>query len=464
MSEGNSKPSTSNNSGGEFTIIQRNGGAVLLRAGYQYTKKITFKSGCITWRCVNWRKKCPAYINIKENNIIKEKSHQCKPDEIKNVVDQKLHECREKVLSSNFSPIPNIYNNFMSEFENAGLDLLKKLPSFGNIKSSLYNARNKKAGVTKIQCNLPEEVIVPLQFKEFVLADYYNESSETRIIVFADSEVLEQIKHIKIYFSDGTFECCPKPIVQLYSIHGDLGSNEEHTRIVPLMYVLLNRKTEEIYTTLFQVLKEHIPDWEPLIYVTDYEQAAMNAISKVFPSVEVKGCYFHFSHNVWKKAKALNLTKEKRLRKHVALSALLPLLPREFISDGWCYLMEDSPESNEIQQFNDYMVTQWLEDENFVNIWCVHNQRHRTTNAVESWHKKLNSTLPKKPNLFQLLKVLKDDASLQKVNIKKHNFELPNPKRRLTKVIANDNWFKHVTNELLSGKITVGHCLEKLRL
>lgn len=377
---------------------------------------------------------------------------------------QKLNECREKVLSSNFSPIPRIYNDFKSEFHNAGLNLLKKLPSFASIKSSLYDARNKEVGVSKIQCNLPEEVTIPMQFKALVLVDYFDRSSNIRIIVFADKETLEHIKHIKVYLSDGTFQSCPKPFIQLYSIHGDLGSNEEQTRIVPLFYVLLNRKNEETYTTLFRLLKSHISDWEPLKYVTDYEKAAMNAISTVFPLVEVKGCYFHFSHNVWKKAKALNLTKDKRLRKHVALSALLPLLPRNFISDGWCYVMEDSPESKDIQEFNDYMVTQWLDDESFVDIWCAYNQRHRTTNAVESWHKKLNSTVPKRPNLFQLLKALKDDIDLQKVNIKQYNFELPNFKRRLTEAIVTDNWFEHVTNQLLSGKITVGHCLEKLKL
>ncbi|XP_026736837.1 uncharacterized protein LOC113500301 [Trichoplusia ni] len=464
MSQDNSQPSTSANNSGELTFIKRNGGIVLLRAGHQYSKKTDYKSGCSTWRCINWRKKCQGYINIKENKIIKETNHQCEPNEINNEIALKLHECREKVVSSNFSPVTKIYNDLVTEFNDSGMNLLKALPTFENIKTTLYYARNKEAGVSKIQCKQPEEVTIPLQFKDFVLADYYDESTNIRIIVFGHSEVLKNIKNVNFFLSDGTFQSCPKPFVQLYTIHGDLGSDEEHTRIVPIMYALLDRKSEEAYTILFRVIKDHIPEWKPVKYMTDFEKAAMNAITTVFPSVEVKGCYFHFTHNVWKKAKSLNLTKQKRLRRHVALSALLPLLPRQFISDGWCYIMEDGPDSKEIQEFNDYMVTQWLEDEAFVDIWCAHNQRHRTTNAVEAWHKKLNSCLPSHPNLYQVLKVLKDDANLQCIKINQVNFDMPNSKRRLPKDVAADKWYEHVTNQLLAEQITVGHCLEKFRL
>lgn len=273
-------------------------------------------------------------LNIRGNNIAKEIRHQCEPSEVDNVIAKELHDCREKVLSSSFSPIPNIYNKLKADFSDAGLDLIKKLPSFSKIKTALYKVRNKQASISKIQCKFAQEVEIPSQFKDFVLCDHYDESSNTRIIIFADKNILKYVKLIKFYLSDGTLDCCPKPFVQLYTIHGDLGSDEEHTRIVPLIYALVNRKNEDLYKKLFQLVKEQIPEWEPLQYITDFEKAAMNAITTIFPSIEIKGCYFHFTHNVWKKANKLNLTKDKRFRKHIALSALLPLLPREYISDG----------------------------------------------------------------------------------------------------------------------------------
>lgn len=480
-------PSTSSGKPRELTFIHRNGGLVLLRAGHQYTKKRENKNGWSHWRCVNVKdcsgslqikvcfKNLPFFnfksvsicnnilLSLQDGNISNEKNHKCKPDKVKNSMAKEINKLRETVLKSDFTPIPKIYNTFKSQFSEAEHNLVKKIPTFKNLKTNLYVARNKDAGVSKIKCKSVDEVEIPSQFRDFVLHDYEDESN-TRIIILAHPNQLTQMAKIKVYQCDGTFQCCPLPFLQLYSIHGDFGSDEEHTRMVPLIYVLLNSKTEKTYITLFEILKQNIPGWEPSKFMTDFEQAAMNAISTVFPSVEVKGCYFHFSKNVWKKAKDLHLTKDAITRRHVRLSSLLPLLPRDLISEGWCYIMEDSPETGAIEAFNNYMVSQWLEDESFVDTWCVFSERHRTTNPVESWHMKLNTTVPKNANLYQLLKALKEDADLQSVVTKQYTTNAPNAKRRVTETLVKNQWIKHVTNQLLEKKISVGHCLEKLRL
>lgn len=90
-----------------------------------------------------------------------------------------MHDSREKLLSSSFSQIPNIYNNFKADFNDAGLNLIKKLPSFTQIKTALYDARNKQAGISKIQCKTVQEVEIPSQFKDFVLVNHYDETSDT---------------------------------------------------------------------------------------------------------------------------------------------------------------------------------------------------------------------------------------------------------------------------------------------
>lgn len=372
---------------------------------------------------------------------------------------KKLNDFRGTVVNSDFTPIPRIYNKFKSEFYNNEINLVKNIPSFVSIKSNLYKARNREAGVSKIQYKSASEVEIPSRFRDFVFYDHKNESSSTRIVILSSPNQVALIPKLKLFECDGTFDCCPAPFVQLYTIHGDLGSDEDHTRIIPLIYVLLNNKKEETYKTLFEILKQKIPEWDPLKLITDFEQAAMNAISTVFPSVVLKGCYFHYTKNVWKKAKDLNLTKNTITRRHVRLSSLLPLLPRQHISEGWCYIMEDTPNTEAIQEFNNYMVSQWLEDESFVDIWCVHGERHRTTNAAESWHMKINTTVPKNSNIYQLLIALKEDANLQTVISNQVK-----TKRCAGETIIKNQWIKYVTDQLVDKKITVGHCLEKLKI
>lgn len=61
------------------------------------------------------------------------------------------------------------------------------------------------------------------------------------------------------------------------------------------------------------MIKSQIPEWTPTTFKSDFEKAAMNAISTVFRNIVIKGCYFHFSQAVWKKGKQLNLTNSINL-------------------------------------------------------------------------------------------------------------------------------------------------------
>lgn len=59
------KPSMSTKFTEGLTFIKRNGGVVLLRTGYQYTKKRVNKNGWSFWRCVNvQRYKCNGSLQI----------------------------------------------------------------------------------------------------------------------------------------------------------------------------------------------------------------------------------------------------------------------------------------------------------------------------------------------------------------------------------------------------------------
>ena len=54
---------------------------------------------------------------------------------------------------------------------------------------------------------------------------------------------------------DGMFKTVPRIFCQLYAIHAPIGA-EDNSRVLPLVYVLMTRKTEELYKWLFNDLSE----------------------------------------------------------------------------------------------------------------------------------------------------------------------------------------------------------------
>jgi hypothetical protein len=77
------------------------------------------------------------------------------------------------------------------------------------------------------------------------------------------------------------------------------------------------------------------------------------------------------------------------------MCAALAHMPLDAIDEGWLHIMESSPDYSKVQDFNDYFVEQWLENDVIQYIWNCNGERHRTTNALEEWHNRLNRAIGK---------------------------------------------------------------------
>jgi hypothetical protein len=297
-----------------------------------------------------------------------------------------------------------------SHLSNITNELVTKIPPFSKVKSAMYKYRNKSANLKKIYYKTLDDIEIPEKFHSFLLGAFIDE--DIVIIIFCSDEAKDIMKTCNLFFGDGTFKSCPHPFTQLYTLHGDLGSSQQTTNIVPLVYALMNKKSTEAYTALFSIVKSQIPEWKPHTFQSDFEAAAMGAFKKVFKLTSIKGCYFHFTQAIWKKGGELGLNKSKFLRKQVALSAVLPLLPEDKIIEGWFYIASLSPDGEQSKKFRKYMLQFWLKDD-FPKVWCVFGAKHRTTNALEGWHNKLNRKINKKfPSLLRLLNVLYEDNKI----------------------------------------------------
>ncbi|XP_061713897.1 uncharacterized protein LOC133522565 [Cydia pomonella] len=161
----------------------------------------------------------------------------------------------------------------------------------------------------------------------------------------------------KQFFGDSTFKRVPKPFKQLFTLQLDIGSNENHTNIVPVVYALLPDKTKRTYIRLFEALKRIRTLKRELsldidFFKCDYEVGQYKAFRMVFPQAKLTGCYFHFNKNVWDKGEEMNLTSTKEGRHAVRLTANLPLIPTACIADAWINIIQITPDTDEMRDFH----------------------------------------------------------------------------------------------------------------
>lgn len=255
---------------------------------------------------------------------------------------------------------------------------------------------------------------------------------------------------MKEFFVDATFHSCPFPFYQLLSIHGDFGSNENTTNTRPLIYVLMPNKMQTTYATVFHLIKSQLPELEFKIMHCDFEIALWNGLLEVYPNTSIKGCFYHWNRNMWRMGKKLG-HKNKDEKQIIGMCSILPLLPKEWILDGWQYIQSEYDAINlTMPEFMAY-VQRLLKKP--IDTISVFGQRHRN-NIMESFHSTLNKRLNKNVTLLRLLNILIENESFINTGI---------PNRRRKQYLIRDDKIRQTMMLLITGEISVGHALEKLR-
>lgn len=119
--------------------------------------------------------------------------------------------------------------------------------------------------------------------------------------VFASSPILAKIEGMAVrhFHVDATFKVVPfGEFRQLLVIHINV---DEHT--FPLIYVLMTRKTQEAYCSVFQYIEENVCHLRPNSFMTDYETGLRNALRFVYTIAKIEGCWFHYCQVIKKNAR-----------------------------------------------------------------------------------------------------------------------------------------------------------------
>ncbi|GBM73699.1 hypothetical protein AVEN_177747-1 [Araneus ventricosus] len=309
-------------------------------SGYQYRKFRSNIENIITWLCINERsEKCKGILKTKDNCVVSEMTHSCKPNEAKIDVKKQVANIRRRVCETDLS-VSKIYQEEIFSLFQRGYEIMTEIPTLSSIKSSLHKTRRRVQGIsseasTAADIVLSSELLKLSDNSTFLLAD------TNRIIVFVTQKCKDILQKSKKFYSDGTFKSCPKQFLQIYSLHADIGSSLEEVNIIPIVFALLPNKTQATYVKLFTILKE--ANWSPECLTMDFEVAAIMGAKIVFPALEIKGCNFHFNQCLWRQVQSIGLADAYKCNTEIRLSIRMcaAFLPEEDIDDAWIKIQED---------------------------------------------------------------------------------------------------------------------------
>ena len=175
-------------------------------------------------------------------------------------------------------------------------------------------------------------------------------TDESRLLIFATNQGLDDLMYATHLAGDGTFKCVPKIYFQLFTLHIQINNFS-----VPRLFALLPDKKEETYERLFAKILELCPNLNPQAYMMDFEKAHMNCVRNHFPNVSISSCLFHLSQSIYRKV--IDLGFKERYHRDAEFSikvrcfSALSLLPMDDVVDGFDELADDEDLPQELVSY-----------------------------------------------------------------------------------------------------------------
>ena len=244
-------------------------------------------------------------------------------------------------------------------------------------------------------------------------------NEEQKILVFGDDKAIQRLAVTSVIHADGTFTCVLPGYSQLYIFHATVENNVS----LPVLFCLVKGKDQTTYVTLLCLVEELANDDGRTIFnrgvtfICDFELYFINAVQRLYGSLRVKCCFFHYVQSIRKNAlKLINAVEKATSQNHekvglvknaVRRITMLPLVPEELITPELIELIiaattdgrsEPLRELNVLQAYvlNTYVGKRRVRSGVLVAprfqlaIWNVSGMASRTNNAAESVHAQMN--------------------------------------------------------------------------
>ncbi|XP_031338353.1 uncharacterized protein LOC116167424 [Photinus pyralis] len=251
------------------------------------------------WRCEK-RKECKARVHTRNGEVLKKINDHCHDSSAVSVeVAQVVTKVKKRAVETIEGTI-QVINECMVNTTQAAQAVL---PNTCSLRKLVRRKRNEVNAAPPNPLTLAD-LLLPDDYKtyklrvnvteNFLLAD--NQDGAERILIFGRQTWLPYLETSSVWYADGTFSIAPPLFSQVYTLMGVINNG-----VHPICYALLPNKMRGTYQRMFELLKELLPNLNPLAINCDFEHAAFTAMKTSFPNVNIYGCFFHMAQNMKKK-------------------------------------------------------------------------------------------------------------------------------------------------------------------
>ncbi|CAM4830861.1 unnamed protein product [Rotaria magnacalcarata] len=260
---------------------------------------------------------------------------------------------------------------------------------------------------------IPDFISKTIDSTPFLLFDQTRNEFGGRLLVFSSQSQMDLLLDAEVLMADGTFRSCPRLFEQIYVI---LAVKDSKT--YPVLFALTSNRKEATYITILDVIRTEAQhrgvSFAPHVFISDYEQAWMNAVKRKLITTPISGCWFHHVQAIyrWIQSNGLSKTYQEHEEKRQILGSFmaLSLLPKDRVLEGLHIVKSRAVKHNELRQF------------------CVGATAFRTNNPTESNNHRLNARIRQwHPNIWYFLVHLRTEEATISRNILKANLALIAP-------------------------------------
>ena len=247
----------------------------------------------------------------------------------------------------------------------------------------------------------PKIPLTATEFCNMLLASTFKDHFKYRVVLGSQTAAIFFSDEMKTFLNeatniqfDGTFQTVPVQFLQLWTIFVSVG---RHT--MPAIHCFMTSKSQELYTAILKDLAVHVPQFQPIAPMSDWDPAARNAFREIYPPMKIYGCWFYFTQRSWAKTQKLGLSQSfknnARIAKLIRQLMAIPFLPAALIVPT--YTLIDIPvlpidDMLKLEKLKKYFKKRWLIQISPEEL-SIHEINFATNNGAESYHSKLKSRM-----------------------------------------------------------------------